>query len=513
MSSAAADRDASCEPSSLPALAWLPLLGVCVTVATVHTLTNGRYGFHRDELQFLDDGRHLAWGFVAYPPLAPLIGRVAMALFGASLVGLRTFALLAQLGVVVVTAMLAREFGGRWFAQTAAALVVAATPLFMFEAHSFQYTGFDLFWCVALAWCLARLVNTGNPRWWLAAGAAVGLGLMTRYTMAFYLAALAVGIVLTPLRRYLAGRWLWAGAGLAFVIFLPNLIWQYQHGWITLHFLRFIHARDIGEGRAAGFWPDQLGIDMQDFAAPLALAGLAWFFLPAGRRFRALGWMFVTLVAVMALARGRGYYTGGVYPMLFAAGGAFWERGLQHLRSRPAVGVLQVATLAIVCAGGALTARMVLPWRPVGAPNNVALNVNGDLREEVGWPELVREVATIRDGLTPEQRASLAIVTNNYGETGAIDLYGPDYGLPPAISTVNSAWYRRYPAQPPQVIILLGSDRAGADRYFQSCRLAGRNANPWGIHNEESDSHPDIFLCGPLRMPWAQAWPRQPSFG
>lgn len=490
---------------------WVALLSVTALVAVLHIATNGRYGFGPDELQFIDDARHLAWGFVAYPPFTPFVERIAFALFGTSLVGLRLPAVLGQAAVLVLTGLLAADFGGGRFAQIAAALAVAAGPLSLLEGHEVQYTGFDMLWCVALAWCFVRRANSDRQDWWLLAGAVAGLGLMTKYSMAFYLCGLVVGILLTPARRLVDERRFWQGAALALIIFLPNLIWQFRHGWVTLHFLQSIHARDIAQGRTRFFWREQ--VEMLNFAAPLAAAGLAYFFLPAGRHYRALGWMFVVVLAILWSGTARGYYTDGLYPMLVAAGCAFWEAGLRRLGTSWLRRAAEWTTVALLLVSGALTARYVLPLEPAAAPGNPALGAGGDLADEVGWPDLVAEIARIRDGLPPAVRARAAVLTLDYGETGAVDLYGPRYGLPPAISPVNSAWYRGYGNPPPTTLIVVGSARAAVEQYFAGCRLAGHDTNRYGLANDESKDHPDIFVCGPPLIPWPIFWGTQPSYG
>src|ERR1700688_3580361 len=193
----------------------LTLVAIATTVALVHVLTNGRYGFHRDELQVLSDARHLDWGFVPYPPLTPFVERVGLSIFGLSMVGLRLFSVISQALAIVFTGLMARELGGGRLAQVATALAVALSPLPLFEATEFQYSSFDFLWWVLIAYFTIRLLKTENPRWWVALGAAVGVGLLTKYSIVFYIAGILSGVFLTRARRYLASRWLWAGIALA----------------------------------------------------------------------------------------------------------------------------------------------------------------------------------------------------------------------------------------------------------------------------------------------------------
>jgi dolichyl-phosphate-mannose-protein mannosyltransferase len=486
------------------------LLAIAGAVMLLHILTNNRYGFHRDELQVLSDARHLDWGFVAYPPFTPFVERIGLSIFGLNLVGLRLFSVLAQGTAIVISGLMARELGGGKLAQITAALAVALSGVPIFEGTEFQYTTFDYLWWCLIAYFVIRLLNTGNPRWWLAIGAVVGLGLMTKYTMAFFATGIAGGLLLTRARRFLASGWLWAGAGLALVIFLPNLIWQAHHGFVSLHFLHHIHVRDVGEGRANGFFRDQFIICVNLIAAPLWIVGLISFL--RNQSYRMLAWMYLIPLALFVIGKGRGYYLAGGYPMLIAMGATTaesWIGGLRQVWRR----TVEVAFFTLLVANGLVLIAIVVPIASSGPLKNFALKNNGDLREEIGWDELVKTVAGIRDSLPPEQRENVGVIVSNYGEAGAIEMLGRAYHLPQPISGTNSAWYRSYPAAPPSTLIVIGWSQKRADETFTSCRLAGHNGNALGIHNEESEDHPDIFVCGPPRLPWPEFWKNLQHFG
>jgi 4-amino-4-deoxy-L-arabinose transferase-like glycosyltransferase len=486
------------------------LLAIAAAIAILHLLTNGRYGFHRDELQFLSDARHIDWGFVAYPPFTAFVERVSMALFGLSMVGLRLFSVIAQAAAIIVTGLMARELGGRRLAQVTAALAVALSPLPLFEGTEFQYSTFDYLWWVLIAYFTIRLLRTENPRWWLAIGAAVGLGLETKYGIVFFIAGLLAGVVLTPARRYLRSPWFWAGIALALVIFLPNFIWLVRHDFISYHFLQHIHARDVGEGRANSFVKGQFLVCVNLFAVPLWIVGLLTFLL--NPRFRMLAWMYLVPVLVFLLSKGRDYYTAAAYPMLLAMGAVTCERWLGAL---PVWGRRTVESVffAGLAAYGALVIAGWVPLASSGPLRDFALKHSPDLREEIGWDELVKTVAQIRDSLPADQQAHLGITTGNYGEYGAIDILGRAYGLPEPIGTTNSEWLRGYPTQQITTVIALGIRPEEADQLFTNCRVAGHNGNSEGIHNEELDDHPFIFVCGPPRKPWSVVWKEHQDFG
>ncbi|HLW85126.1 MAG TPA: glycosyltransferase family 39 protein [Candidatus Sulfotelmatobacter sp.] len=486
------------------------LLVIAGAIVLVHLLTNNRYGIHRDELQTLSDALHLDWGFVAYPPFTPFVERISLGIFGLSLVGLRLFSVIAQAAAVVVTGLMARELGGGRLAQATAALTVALSPLPLFEGTEFQYSTFDYLWWVLIAYFVIRLLKSEDPRWCLPIGATIGLGLMTKYTMCFYVAGIVGGLLLTPARRFFASKWFWAGIALALVICLPNLIWQARHDFISLHFLQHIHKRDVGQGRANGFWVFQFRVNANLVATPLWIAGLLWFL--RSPRYRTLAWMYLIPLALFVVGKGRGYYVAGAYPMLLAMGAVAAERWVGAL-SRPWRWPVEGVFFAGLVAYGLYLGAMIVPVASGGALKEFALKNNGDLREEIGWAELVQAVAAVRDSLPAEQRENAGVMVGNYGEQGAIEMLGPAYRLPRPISLTNSAWLRGYPAPPPSTLIVVGWSRQQVDESFTSCRLAGHNGNPFGVENEESQDHQDIFVCGSPRKPWAEFWEESQRFG
>jgi dolichyl-phosphate-mannose-protein mannosyltransferase len=479
------------------------LIYLAVATVIVHLLTGGRFGFHRDELATLEDSRHLAWGFVAYPPVTPFFGRLSLILFGTSLAGFRFFAAVAEAVAVVLTGLMTRELGGRRGAQLVAA--AAAIPFCLAGGTLMQYVSFDYLFWVLTAYFVLRLLKTDNPRWWLAIGTAIGLGMLTKYTMGFFALAVAVGVVLTPARRHLRSKWLWYGVAISLLIFLPNLLWQAQHHFLSLDFLKHIHERDIRIGRTQDFLPDQLKFTLLGF--PLWLAGLYFYLVsPKGSRFRMLGWMYVVPLVLFVSTKGRGYYLAAAYPMLYAAGSVLGEHWLASMRRTWAMALRALAWTAllvdIVFFGAFLlpVGRINSPWW------TIANNIQGDYREELGWEELTQSVAQIRDSLPAEDRAHLGILAGNYGEAAAINLYGDRYGLPRAISGINSFWARGYGDPPPETLIVIGLSRRFLEKNFASCQLAGHTWNEFGVKNEETEDHPDIFVCRGLRQPWPDFW-------
>jgi len=230
------------------------------------------------------------------------------------------------------------------------------------------------------------------------------------------------------------------------------------------------------------------------------------------RRFRLLAWMYLIPLVLFVVLKGRGYYLGSAYAMLLAMGastGERWVGSLPRLWER----TVEAVFFAGLGFCGLYIAALILPLASSGPLREFALKHNEDLREEIGWNDLVTAVAGVLDSLPPEQREHVGVLVGNYGEQGAIEMLGPAYHLPPPISLTNSAWLRGYPTPLPSTLVVVGWSSEQVEDAFTSCRLAGHNGNPYGVVNEESKYHPDIFVCGGPRLPWPEFWEEHQRFG
>jgi hypothetical protein len=486
------------------------LLAVSAAVLIIHLLTGGRYGFHRDELATLNDAKHIAWGYVAYPPVTPFFGWLSLKLFGTSLTGFRFFAAIAASVAVVLTGLMARELGGKTCAQTLAA--AAAIPFALAAGSLMQYVSFDYLAWVACSYFFILLCKSRDPRWWLAIGACIGLGMLTKYSMLVCALAIAAGMLFTDLRTDLRSKWLWLGVAASLLIFLPNLIWQIQNDFISLDFLRHIHERDVRIGRTKNFLPDQLELTL--FTLPIAILGL-WFYFGSkmGRPFRAVGCLYVIPLFIFLIAKGRGYYLAPAYPVLFAGGAVFGVEFIAKLLPIWRVSLRWLAWVSVLTTIF-FAAVYFVPLAPIdSAWARRAFKVNDDFREEIGWPELVKKLAQIRDSLGPDERSRFGILTGNYGEAGAISLYGKVYGLPEPICGTNSFWARGYGDPPPETLIVIGFSRQFGEQYFESCEVVERITNKHDVANEETTDHPEILLCRRLRESWPEFWRKFRRYG
>ncbi|MBL1097618.1 ArnT family glycosyltransferase [Streptomyces coffeae] len=481
--------------------AAVPVLGIAAVLAGVLTALSGRYGFHRDELYFLAAGDHPDWGYVDQPPLTPLVARAATAAFGNGPAGLRVPATLCCAVTVVVVAALAREFGGGRRAQVIAAVTTSTSGYVLGIGHMLSTSTLDLLVWLLVCWLVLRLLRTGDGRWWLAVGAASGIGVQNKYLVVLLIAVVVAALLAVGPRRVLRGGWPVAGAAVALVLALPQLWWQARHGWPQLTVADGIRADDGAENRAM-FVPQQI-LFLSPMFVPVWVAG--WLRLwrdPALRWARPTALAYPLLCALVLVAGGRGYYVIPLLIVLMAAGCepvAAWTRaGRRAVRGWTAG--------AAVAVTAAVSAVIGLPVLPTGALA-VAQAVNPEQGEQVGWPTLV---SAVRDGwsLIPADRRDHAVIfAQNYGEAGAIGHYGPGQGLPPVYSGHMSYadWGPpRDSADGPVLLVHQDGDRRIA-RHFTGCREVARVDNHHDLDNEEQ--HAAVELCSGTRSAWSALWP------
>ncbi len=489
------------------------LLGLASCGILVHILFNGQYGFHRDELDFIMNARWLDWGYVSYPPVTPFFARVGLELFGESLRGLRVLPAIAQGIAMILAGWIARDMGGKRTAQIMTAIAVFIAPVSLMGGTVIMYFAFDYLWWVVVAFFLTRLLAADDPRYWLGIGAGIGFGMLTKYTMAFLVIALAIAVLVTSARKYLRSRWLYLGAALALLIFLPNLIWQIRHDFISLKYLAAIHARDIEWGRADDFLPKQLYETTNPLTLPLWTTGLVVCLFGASmKRFRLFGWMFIGVFVLFLVNRGRSYYTAAAYVALLAAGTVWLEGWLETLpgkRRQVGFGLLW----AMLAVGGLIGIILIKPIAPINSPLwDITSSVNDGVVEMVGWQDLTRQVADLYASLPADEKPRTAILAGNYGEAGALDLYGKEYGLPRVITGANSYWYRGYGEPEPETVIVVGFDGSYAGQFFRSCKYSGTVTNPYDVKNEESTHHTGLYVCREPRLPWSELWQKMQWF-
>lgn len=501
----------------LGANAILALLAAVKLAA--HLAVAGNYGYFRDELYYIAAGRHLAFGYVEFPPLIALLAALVRVTVGESLVALHVVPALAGTALVVVTGLIARALGGGAFAQGLAALGALVATVMLAMGSLFSMDPFDQLWWALAAYVLVRLIKEERPRLWLLFGLVAGIGLATKVTIAAFGFAVAVGLLLTPARRLLFTRWLWLGGLVAFAFALPYIIWNAVNGWPTIEFWGNYGGK-LTESSPVGFLLEQV-LTMNPVTLPLWLAGLAFFLrAPQGRPYRALGLAFLILLVLFALTGAKPYFLAPAYPMLLAGGAVAIEQATR----RGAVRSIRVAYPALLLLSGVLTAPIALPilapdtWVRyygfvTGATAQEQVHEGGALPQwlgdRFGWEAMVETVAGVYQGLPVEERARACIFTANYGEAGAIDFFGPAHGLPRAISGHNT-YYLWGPGDcTGEVVISVGYTPAELDAIFDDVTQAATVTCEVCMPEE---ANVPILVARGLRQPMDQIWPQAKHF-
>ena len=496
---------------------------IAVADLLFHIYFNNRYGYFRDEFDYMACGNHLAWGYVDQPPLIPLLVRICRVVLGDSLRSIRFVPALASSLLLVQTAVLARALGGKRFALLLSAVAVLIGTLYLSNGGLLTTNCLEPNLWMGCAYFAILAIKRADPRYWLWFGLIAGLGLEEKYTIALFGFGIAAGLLLTEQRRVFLNKWIWLGGAVAFLIFLPNLLWNMHYHWPFLQLMHNIRAegRDVVLGPGEYFL--QQTILIHPLATPIWIAGLAALFFSARLRpYRFLGWTYVICYAVLFGLHGKNYYLAPVYPMLLAAGAIVTESALD----RPIGAWLKPAIVIILLANGAYLAPVTvpifspdhflayakrLPFKlPVMEHQHERAALPQWYADQFGWNEIVAETAQAWNQLAPEERADCAVFAQDYGQAGAIDFLGRRYGLPPALSGHQTyfLWGPRGYSGNCMIVLDDRPDRLG--QFFEHVQYVGTSAdNPYAL-----EKRIDVFICrGSKFGTLAQLWPQLKKWG
>jgi hypothetical protein len=499
------------------------VVALCFAAAAcvAHFLWNGRYGYFRDELYYAACGQHLAWGYVDQAPFIAVIARISRMLLGDSLHAIRFLPALSSGAKILLTAWIVRELGGGRYAQILAGTAMLLCPIYLTMDNFMSMNAFEpVFWmaCVAISLVVLRTQDEGL---WLWFGLVAGVGILNKHSMLLFGAAFVLALVVTRQRALLRSRWIWLGALISFVFFLPNLVWEIHNHWPTIEILR--NVDQIKNEHVS--WLEFIGQQaflVHPLGAPICVAGL-WFFLVSrrGEAWRFLGWTYVFLLAEFLVMRGRIYYLAPIYPMLFAAGAVAIEMWIE-ISGR---NWIKYAVLAPLVVGGLIAAPLALPILPLEAEAayakfwdvdhvKVEKSPSGKLpqmyADMMGWPEQAQVVAGVFHSLAPSEQSRVAILAKNYGQAGAIDYFGPALGLPHAISGHNN-YYLWGPQQyTGELVIAVGMPLEDLKPLFDDIQVAATIQNEYAIPEE---NNLPVYICRKPKMSLQQAWPSLKFYG
>ncbi len=540
-----APRGAGGEPGGISARAawvfttetWL-LLALAGVTFVAHMLVSGNYGFFRDELYYLADGRHLQAGYVDQPALLGWLAAFLRVTVGNGLVAIHVIPALPGAAIVVVAGLMARELGGGRVAQ----LVAGAATLFcadlMAAASIFSMDVLDQLWWALASLLLARMLRLEAPlgpnaaadltgggarRLWLAFGLVAAMGFLTKLTMLFFCLAVVLALLATPDRRHLRTPWPWLAAAIAAAGLLPYLVWNAVNGWPTLDFYRQYRYLTTGP---LDFFINQLFL-MNPIAIPLAVAGVVFYFSKTGRRYRVLGWTFVLVYVILTALRGKPYFLGPAYPIPFAAGAVAFER----FRPRRWLAWIRPSYVVLLALFGVMFAPLAMPILPpavfqriygsLGGASNAAIAsgqgiMPQNLGDRFGWDSLTQTVQRIYAALPPEERAQACVVAANYGEAGALSLLAAPGSVPPIVCGHNN-YYLWGPGDcRGRVIILVGYSESfaknDASASFTNVSLAATEDCPYWSSYERNRR---IYVLSGVKDPsfdLRKSWPSLKHF-
>jgi hypothetical protein len=517
----------------LPAVRRTPLARTLLILAPLavvkllaHFLTNGNYGYFGDEFYYLECADRLAWGYVDHPPLSLAILAVDKALQGTSIFALRLPAVLAGAGTVLWMGLLARALGGGYFAQVVAALAALIAGVYLATSSFFSINAFEpLLWAIA-AHVLIRLIQTGSPKWWRWFGLVVGLGLLNKISMGFLALGVLVGLLCTPWRRHLKRRELWQGVLIAAVLFSPHLVWQAMNGWPTLEFARQASLYKIVVKSPLDFL---LGVVITMHPVNLLIwgAGLIWTFATrVGRQYRLLGIAFLAVYLLLTFTNGKVYYLAPAFVLLFPLGAMAWERMAtvaSEARSRVWLRATLVGLLAV---GGVGLSPMAIPVlspeqymryeQTLGiAPPTEEHGAQGSLPQHFGyrfgWQEMTQMVARAYHALDPADQEHVTLFASSYSQAGALNFFGPELGLPRAISGHNN-FYLWGPGSYTGEVALIYTHESREDdlrAYYEDVVLLDRFTHPYV---PAYGNNCGVYLCRRPRLPFEEIWQRVKMF-
>jgi 4-amino-4-deoxy-L-arabinose transferase-like glycosyltransferase len=511
----------------------LIVVAIALSKFILHWYFNNRYGYFRDEFNYMDCGDRLAWGYVDQPPLIPFLIHVCRAILGDSLRSIRFIPAVASSLLVVQTAVLAREFGGRRFALLLSAITVVIAPQYLSNGSLLGTNCLEPNLWMGSAYFAILAIKRNDPRYWLWFGVVAGLGLQEKYSIALFGFGMVIGLLLTAQRRAFLSPWMWLSGLAAFFIFLPNLLWNIHNHWPFVELMHNIRAdgRDVVLPLPQYFFQQTLLI--HPFTAPIWITGLIAFFVsPRLKPYRALGWCYLVCFTVFFVLHGKNYYLAPIYPMLLASGAVVIESAIERRRigsaetgsletGRSRLPWLKPAIVSVLLASGAHLAPVVVPVLSPGKfitymkvlPMKMPVMEHSHARavlpqwyaDQFGWEEIVAETAQAWNRIPVDEQPGCGIFAQNYGQAGAIDFLGRRYGLPSALSGHQTYYLWGPRGYSGNCLIVLGDSRERLEELFEHVEYVGTSAdNPYALEQEIA-----VYICrGPKFGSLEKVWPQ-----
>jgi len=467
---------------------WGLITAFVITKLLIHFLTNSNYEIHRDGFLYIELGKHLHWGYYSVPPSIALFADISRFIFGDTDFGIRFFpAIIGAISLVIIGIMV-KEMGGGKMAQFIALLAFLTSPAFLRSNTLFQPVSFNQFYWLLIAFLIFRLIHTERPIYWIWIGIIAGLAFLNKYSVVFYLAAFFISILLTNSRKWLKTYYPYLSGCIALLLALPNLIWQHQHHWPVIIHMRELAETQLIHVRIDLFLLEQLLMNLP--ALLIWISGLIFIlFTREGKKYRILGLIYILVLLQLIILRGKHYYTLGLYSMLFAFGGYIlvrWFHGRLQFIRYIIIGLIIILAIFVL----PISLPVMKPDQYVRFMRSIGMEKNQrwedgryhelpqDYADMIGWKELTGIVRDAYYSLTPEQREHCTIFANNYGEAGAINFYGQNFGLPNVISFHDSYLYWAPDSIADEYLIKVGESDDLVEMYHD-VQIIGRISTPY----------------------------------
>lgn len=485
-------------------------LGVIIKLG-IHMYSNGNYGFHRDELLHLAVSEHLDWGFMEFPPLIGVFGKVSTTLLGDSVLAVRTFPALAGVLMLLLTVAMVREMKGNNYAVLLVVAAFLAVYSYWRNHTLFQPVAFDqLFWTLS-SFLLIKYINTKHKKYLLWIGLSAALGFLNKYTMVFWGVGFVVGLLFYDSAKTYTNKWFWVTALLFLVLVIPNIIWQSQHNWPVFAHLTGLYEVQLNENSRIDFLRGQF-FSMNPFNFPIWLLGLwAYFFNKELKQYKPLGILFLVSGLLLFLAKGKGYYFYACYPIVFAAGAVFITEKLNHYKKS----FLIYIACIILLVTGLSRLPFLTPILPIEQFVEFAElkrdetgrveGLTGDYADMFGWEEQVALVDSVYNTLTEEEKSKTILWAENYGEAGAINHLGKKYGLPKSVCKHGSFWLWGAGDTSGEIAISVGNEDGAVDYFYGEKKLIKMVQHPYAIDEEHNIP---VYLLRKPKVRLSEYWPQ-----
>jgi len=487
-----------------------------------HIYFNNRYSYFRDEFNYMSCGDHLAWGYVDQPPLIPFLIHCSRAVLGDSLRAIRFIPALSSSLLVVQTALIAREFGGRRFALLLSAVCTVIAPQYLSNGSLLGTNCLEPNLWMGCAYVGILAIKRSDPRYWLWFGVVAGIGLEEKYSISVFGLGIVAGRLLTEHRLVFLNKWIWLGGMAAFLIFLPNLVWNIHYDWPFVQLMRAIKAEGRDVVLTLPQYMFQQTLLLNPLTTPIWVTGLlALLFTARLRPYRFLGLAYLVCFTVFFVQHGKNYYLSPIYPMLLATGAVVIDRAIEDSADiHPRRTWLKYTIIVLILAGGAYLAPVVIPvfspdafiaymkYLPVQPPrteySHAAAVLPQHYSDQFGWEEIVAQTAVAWNRIPAEDRKDCGIFAQDYGQAGAIDFLGRRYGLPPALSG-HQSWFLWGPrGYSGNCMIVLDDTRERLEELWEHVEYVGTSAdNPYALEKQI-----DVFICRGAKFgTLTQLWP------